>query len=552
MRRELGDVRRNLGGVRRELGGVRRELGGLRCAPMLGDCRDRIMTDDRPPRLRAQELLADRYRILSRVECADFGAAWRARDEGSAQVVEVHELRTLRAAVAPVEAAALLRRYGEVKHRALAVVHDAFVHDGAVVAVLASTEGVPVTAWLNEPPRVGIAARLDAVRAVVDQAAQGLWALHRAPGDRSLAHGCFGAACVRVEMRGTQPVVRVEAQGWGQVVVPPAWWICPPEGPAQTPAADVFALGILAATLLGGESTAHSPAAVRARFEALCPEVDASVVDVIAACLSEDPSDRPSDARGLRERFTHPRVSWKPRERPVVAVLPPPPRRTEDIVAPAPTPPIGPQTCLVPVSAAPKAALVEAPRPPPPPAEEEEATAVEQPLFVEEESTDVTRAPGDEATEVVGAARNPKPDLRHTQRIEPILTTRVIPVPDDEATEVGRNEPEERTDPIGDHVAGFAPAGGARDQTLVPGGRVPPVVAFVPEEQTAPMGPMLMPAMEGLAPRGGRPPQISAPASEATRAHAVPVPSALPIAALVAAVVGAGVLLGLVLWWAIR
>ncbi len=505
------------------------------------------MTGDRLPRLRARELLADRYRVLSPIGRADFGAAWRARDEGGARIVEVHELRSLRAGVAPDDASALLREHGAVKHRALAVVHDVFPHDGGVVAVCASTEGAPLAAWMEERSRAGIASRLDAVRAVVDQVAQALWALHRAPGERPLVHGCFGAPCVRVELRGALPVVRVEAQGWGQVVTAPAWWICPPEGPAQTPAADVFALGVLAATLLCGESTARSPTTVRARFEALCPEVDPSVVDVIASCVGEVPSDRPSDARALRERFTHPKVSWKPRERLVVAIPARPPRRTEDIEAPVPTPPIGRQTWLVPVSAAPKASVVEAPRPPPPPAEE--ATVVEPPVFAEEESTDVTGTPGDETTAVVGAARHPSPDLRPTQRIEPILTTRVVRVPDDEATEVGRNEPEERTSPIGDHVQGFAHAGGSHDQTLVPGGRVPPVVAFVPEERTAPM---LTPATERMALRGGMPPQISAHASEATRAGAASTRRALPVAAMIAVFVGAGVLLGLVLWRSIR
>ncbi|MFO0605317.1 MAG: hypothetical protein U0324_19210 [Polyangiales bacterium] len=185
------------------------------------------MADDRPARHQPATLLADRYRLLHAVERAGFGHAWRARDESTGRAVEVHDLATPRGTVGLGEAVECLKGHAAVKHRALTTTHDAFVHAGGVVVVTALGEGAPLDAWFEERSRSDAGARLEAVRTVLDQVPQGFWALHRS-GDPPLAHGAFGGSCVRVDVRGSQAVVRVEAHGWGRVVAPPGWWVCPP------------------------------------------------------------------------------------------------------------------------------------------------------------------------------------------------------------------------------------------------------------------------------------------------------------------------------------
>ncbi len=543
------------------------------------------MLDQRPARLTPGELLANRYRLQDAVERAGFGHAWRACDESNGRSVEVHDLATPRGTVGLGEAVECLKAHAAVKHRALATTHDAFVHAGGVVVVTALGEGAPLDAWFEERSRSGAGARLEAVRTVLDQVAQGLWALHRS-GDPPLAHGAFGGPCVRVEVRGSQAVVRVEAHGWARVVAPPGWWVCPPEGEAQTPAADVFALGLLATTLLTGRSSAMTPDAVRRRFTTHAPEVDASVIDVIAACLTEDPTLRLPDARSLRDRFMHASVSWKPRERAIVAPAPRPRRvvdgdETPVIVA---APPRGPQVWLVPAKppAAPAPSLPEeaeeqthieppsvsfprpiAPKPSPPveddgettvdapapPVVEEEGTWGEPPAppprvvvdVVPEEVTDV--AAGDAFRSAEGArppAATPRSDLSDV--------TRTRSAPDDEPTDVASGVGDESTSPIGALPGAFGARSQAREQTLVPQRTTADPPSVIPEERTAPMDD---PPRTALA--GG--PSVSAPWAPPVAAppsHAPAAPAVVPAPVLVVGVVVVGMLLGLVLWWAIR
>ncbi|MFO0604705.1 MAG: hypothetical protein U0324_16100 [Polyangiales bacterium] len=507
------------------------------------------MLDQRPARLTPGELLANRYRLQDAIERAGFGHAWRARDESSGRAVEVHDLATLRGGLDRGEAIARLRASAAVKHRALAATQEVFEHAGAVVVVAAPAEGQPLAAWMEEPARAGVAARLDAARAVIDQVAQGLWALHRPT--PSLAHGCLGSACVRVAMRGVLPAVTVSAAGWTRVVAPPGWWVCPPEGEALTASADVFALGLLATELLTGASTLHHVDAVRRRFEDRLPEADATLVDGIAACLAVDPAHRLADARAARERLLHASVSWKARERPVVAPRPTAPR-VEEAPVKVPTPSVGPQVWVTPAKVAVKPAVapsaeetdestqVEAPRrwpvprpppaAPPPPDDADEATQLEAPP-VPPPPRASTSEPGDESTDVSSCA----------------------PEATEEATDPAPVEPEEHTNPIGAAGGAFAVSRAAREHTLVPGGRVIPAIAFVPDEPTAPMtsGANVTP---GVAPLVGMPP-ISAPPRalpERTPPDVPAMASLGSVAPWVAVMVGVGALLGLVLWWAIR
>lgn len=516
------------------------------------------MTDERSPvSWRTGELLAARYRLLEPIDRAGFGGSWRARDERAGRDVEVHELGTLRAGVSEAQALEGLRAIGEVKHRALATTHDVFAHAGAPCVVLASTDGVAVTAWVEERARAGLGARLDAVRAVVDQVAQGLTALHRAVGERGAVHGALGAPCVRVEKRGSLPSLRVEAQGWAAVVAPPAWWKAPVGGVADGPPGDVFALALLTATLLVGELATPSITALRRRFEERLPEVDPSLVDALAVCIDEDPARRPPDGRAARDRLLGAKVSWQPRERPVVEA---PPRR-DDPQPPTVAAEKVQQVRVVAVTSVRKEAVTPRPAVPPPVDDlDAESTVVEAPSVTSpvEEPTDL-QAPrwddGDEVTAVAGAEPFGAGGSRRPLPHEVFGETRVIAVPDDESTDVAGPPPveEELTEPIGEHVAAFARVSRAGEHTMVPGGRPVRPVAFVADEPTAPMSAMGPPPAERTSPMLAalvhpKPPTTSL----MDRTPPRPETDAPMGWGLVVGVAALGVLLGLVLWWVIR
>lgn len=279
---------------------------------------------------------------------------------------------------------------------------------------LAPTDGVPLAVWLSRP--LPHAERLALTRSILDQLCQAFAAAHRIV--PPIPHGALRPDCVTVERRGQQPFVRVEGFGLFDLVPLSPDARLPPEtdpaDPRATPAGDLFALGVMLATLLARiEPPLHADAVltctwVTARFPSASPSLHA----VIRRCMHPSPGERPADVAALRELLRA--ADWSPCE---------------------PAPPVSPP------AAAPMREVVRLPPPPPEPLDEEETVIDRAPTAPVEEATLPcaglpTRVPAADDRTLV--ARSPLEDEG----------TLPLPVSVRKDTQAATDAPCEETDPL--------------------------------------------------------------------------------------------------------
>ena len=255
-------------------------------------------------------LVADRYRLESRIAAGGGGEVWRGTDDVLGRPVAVKLLRPEYAqrpqAVARFRAEA--RHASALSHPCIAQVYD-YGEAGAPYLVMELVDGPSLAQVLQAGP-------LDPGRVmdVVAQAAAGLQAAHRAglvhrdikPGNLLVGPGGqvkitdFGIC----HAAGAAPAART-----GTVLGTPAY-LAPEQvaGQAVTPASDLYSLGVVAwECLAGAPPFAGAPVevAVAHRDRPLPPlpgPVPADVAALVAELTAKDPQARPPDAGVVAER----------------------------------------------------------------------------------------------------------------------------------------------------------------------------------------------------------------------------------------------------------
>jgi serine/threonine-protein kinase len=261
-------------------------------------------------------LLGHRYRLGDLIAAGGMGEVWRATDLVLERPVAVKLLRSASAGRAEDLARfrAEARHAGSLSHPGIAQVHD-YCEAGSPAfpyLVMELVDGPSLRGLLDEGP-------LDPARtmSVIAQAARALQAAHTAglvhrdikPGNVLVARGGqvkitdFGIA----RAAGPAPLT-----GPGALMGTPAY-LAPERacGAPAMPAADLYALGIVAFQCLAGEPPFRGPplAVALAHCERplppLPPSVPAAVAALVADLTAKDPLARPASAAEVARRAEH-------------------------------------------------------------------------------------------------------------------------------------------------------------------------------------------------------------------------------------------------------
>ena len=261
-------------------------------------------------------LFAGRYRLEDRIAVGGVGEVWRGVDAVLARPVAVKLLRAEYAGHAEILARfrAEARHAGSVSHPAIAQIHDYGEPDPPQPPYL-------VMELVDGPSLAGLLAarRLDPATTmnVIAQAAAGLHAAHLA----GLVHRDIKPANLLVAPYGNVKITDfgvAHAAGsapitlGGRVVGTPAY-LAPERltGASATPAADLYALGVVAyECLAGGPPFTGMPMEVAAAHRELpLPPLPATVPADVATLVGEltakDPAARPGSAAEVSSRAAH-------------------------------------------------------------------------------------------------------------------------------------------------------------------------------------------------------------------------------------------------------
>ena len=259
-------------------------------------------------------VLGGRYRLDSRIAAGGVGEVWRATDTALSRPVAVKLLRAEyaqhREALARFRAEARLA--GSLSHPGIARVYD-YGEDGQPYPpylVMELVEG-PSLAELLSCGRLGPARAMD----VVAQTAAGLAAAHAAGlvhRDIKPANLLLSSTTGQVKITdfgiahaaGSAPLTRA-----GLVVGTPAY-LAPERvaGASGSPAADLYALGVVAYECLagcppfGGEPAGVAAAHRDRTLPALPPAVPPGVAALVRDLTRKDPRARPGSARAVARR----------------------------------------------------------------------------------------------------------------------------------------------------------------------------------------------------------------------------------------------------------
>jgi eukaryotic-like serine/threonine-protein kinase len=298
-------------------------------------------------------VLGGRYRLRRLLAVGGMGAVWAAEDAVLGREVAV---KVLGEALADDRRAALrLRREARaaarLAHPAIAGVLDLGEEDGRPYLVMELLHGESLAARLA---RAGPLAPAEAVR-VAAAAADALDLAHRAgivhrdvkPGNVFVTHG----GEVKLLDFGIARAVDETALTGGDLLGTAAY-LAPERvlGRDATPAADVYALGVVLYELLAGRppfagdsATALAMAQVHAQpppLGAVAPSVPPALAAACERALAKDPADRPPSAAALAALLRSTLPAGPPPRRPVPAPVPahPPPAGPGAPTTPRPGP----------------------------------------------------------------------------------------------------------------------------------------------------------------------------------------------------------------------
>jgi serine/threonine protein kinase len=250
--------------------------------------------------LAPDQIVAQRYQLLERLDAFGAGEVWKARDvKFRTRTVALKFLRALAsdANELPDDLSALLAAARELRHRAvLPIVNHGLVGRRPFVAY-EFFAGVSLGARLDASRRAGAPLALDWIRAVFESVCDALSAAHEC--SPPVVHGSLGAAQVIV---GDDGSVRVIDFGLGSLLdVSPASGrdahaaacLAPEQyaGHAPRPPADVFALGLLLMDMLAAPPDVRASAPAAWRYIGRTDLAD-KVWDVILGATRKDPEDR--------------------------------------------------------------------------------------------------------------------------------------------------------------------------------------------------------------------------------------------------------------------
>ena len=293
-------------------------------------------------------VLGGRYRLRTLLAVGGMGAVWAAEDAVLGREVAV---KVLGEALAGDRRAELrLRREaraaGRLAHPGIARVLDLGEDAGRPYLVMELLHGESLAARLARagPLEPAEAVRVVAAAADALEVAHGAGIVHRdvKPGNVFVT----GAGDVKLLDFGIASAAN-EAALTGGDLLGTAAYLAPERvlGHDATPAADVYALGVLLYELLAGRppfagdtGTALAMAHVHARpapLDAVAPRVPPALTAACERALAKDPAARPPSAAALAALL---RSSITPAHAPAPAPAPPPPAPAEAAAAPAPRP----------------------------------------------------------------------------------------------------------------------------------------------------------------------------------------------------------------------
>ncbi|HEU5143847.1 MAG TPA: serine/threonine-protein kinase [Dermatophilaceae bacterium] len=254
-------------------------------------------------------VIGGRYILTHPIASGGMGDVWEATDAVLDRGVAVKILRT---AGGPEDEGFTERFRDEAKHAAslthpnVAAVYDYGEEDGTAYLVMERVPGVP----LSDLIRAGAPLALEQVRWILSQAALALAAAH----DIGLVHRDVKPGNIIVTPEGTAKLTDFgiaragEGKGHtltGEVLGTPDY-ISPEQalGEPATNASDIYSLGVVAHEMLSGAKpfdmgapVATALAHVNDAPPPLPDSVPADLREVVDACLSKAPQDRPADAR---------------------------------------------------------------------------------------------------------------------------------------------------------------------------------------------------------------------------------------------------------------
>ncbi len=308
--------------------------------PLSRDATTPLGSDERY-RFETGTVLAGRYRIVDVAGEGGMGVVYVADD---LELSERVALKTLHAGAAAEEReVARLRREVQlarrVTHPNVCRIYDAGRHEDIVFVTMELLEGETLTSYVFAKGRL----QPDEAAAIMRQLCAGLQAAH----DAGVIHRDFKSGNVMLVRRGSDmravitdfglartsvPTLDALASQGGRIIGTPAY-MAPEqiEGADVTPAADIYALGVVAFELITGElpfrDTSMGGLLRRLREPPPTPrehvaDVDARWEGVILRCLARDPKDRFLSASDVARALDGQAVARRPRRwLPIAAAL---------------------------------------------------------------------------------------------------------------------------------------------------------------------------------------------------------------------------------------